>query len=274
MAERLSRRDFLRLSGIGAAGALLAACDRGGPARPAQTSGSGSSAGEGDAPRVVIVGAGLAGMTAAYRLHQAGVPARVFEARDRVGGRCWSARDFSGGQVAEHGGEFVDTRHVHMRVLVEELGLELDDLWVGVGAWVHVAELRRRRHREAQRGVPADGSGDRYDRRARRDRSARGGRRATGDRDVRRDDRGRLVRAPRRLDRHRPLSPVDPAPRRVVRARSRSSRRRQPDRLLRDRDAGRRRAVHRSRRQRSGAGAHPGRSAGRHRDVRDAARSL
>ena len=134
VAQRLSRRDFLRLGGLAGAGAVLAACDRGGSPGPESSPrpSNARAAGRG-LPRVVIVGAGLAGMTAAYRLHQAGIRPSVFEARDRVGGRCWSARDWDGGQVAEHGGEFVDTRHVHMRVLVEELGLELDDLW---SAWV------------------------------------------------------------------------------------------------------------------------------------------
>ena len=147
VAEGISRRDFVRLAGIAGASAMLAACDRSSPTEPAP---SATGVGPGsDGPRVVIVGAGLAGMTAAYRLNQAGVRAQVFEARDRVGGRCWSARDFEGGQVAEHGGEFIDTRHVHMRVLVEELGLELDDLWsvwVPGSTWL---SLRRRRDREA-----------------------------------------------------------------------------------------------------------------------------
>ena len=79
-------------------------------------------------PRVAVVGAGLAGLTCAYRLHQHGFPATVFEARrDRVGGRCWTARGFADGQVAEHGGEFIDSDHVRMRKLVRELGLRLED---------------------------------------------------------------------------------------------------------------------------------------------------
>ncbi|MEX2418170.1 MAG: FAD-dependent oxidoreductase, partial [Actinomycetota bacterium] len=54
-------------------------------------------------------------------------------ARDRIGGRCWTAREFADGQIAEHGGEFIDTRHVHIRQLAKELGLKMDDLWSG---WV------------------------------------------------------------------------------------------------------------------------------------------
>jgi monoamine oxidase len=78
--------------------------------------------------RVVIVGAGLAGLTCAYRLRQHGVHADVFEARtDRVGGRCWTVRIFEHGQVSEHGGEFIDTRHVHTLAIVKELGLTLED---------------------------------------------------------------------------------------------------------------------------------------------------
>jgi monoamine oxidase len=80
----------------------------------------------------VIVGAGLAGITCAYRLRQHGVHADVYEARtDRIGGRCWTVRIFEHGQVGEHGGEFIDTRHVHTRRIVKELGLTLEDREAG-----------------------------------------------------------------------------------------------------------------------------------------------
>jgi monoamine oxidase len=88
--------------------------------------------------RVAVVGAGLAGLTAAYRLAQQGVRVRLYEARDRIGGRCWTARGFADGQIAEHGGEFIDTRHVHLIQLAKELGLHLDDLWKGYsGIWTN-----------------------------------------------------------------------------------------------------------------------------------------
>ncbi len=129
VAQGLSRRQFLKAGGVMAAGFALAACDPApGPTPPVRPSND-----AGDGPRIAVVGAGLAGLTVAYQLRRAGVVCSVFEARDRVGGRCWSARDFAGGQVAEHGGEFIDTRHVHLRFLARELGLELDDLW---SAWV------------------------------------------------------------------------------------------------------------------------------------------
>jgi monoamine oxidase len=95
-------------------------------AGPLAACGSKSSAPAG--PRIVVVGAGLAGLTAAYRLQQRGADVSLYEAHpERVGGRCWTAREFADGQVAEHGGEFIDTDHVRMRALVRELDLQLED---------------------------------------------------------------------------------------------------------------------------------------------------
>jgi monoamine oxidase len=115
----VSRRQLLK--GAGVLGAAAAASPLSALARPLRERPN-------DA-RVVVVGAGLAGVCCAYKLQQQGIRADLFESRDRVGGRCWTARAFDGGQVAEHGGEFVDTRHVQLRRLVAALGLRLDDLW-------------------------------------------------------------------------------------------------------------------------------------------------
>ena len=73
---------------------------------------------------VVVVGAGLAGLHAAWRLHEAGVEVVVLEARDRVGGRTWS-HELPGGAVAERGGEFIAPDDDALRGLCAELGLEL-----------------------------------------------------------------------------------------------------------------------------------------------------
>jgi monoamine oxidase len=84
------------------------------------------------APRIVIVGAGLAGLSCAYRLKQAGHSAQVHEASDRIGGRCWSIRGvFADGQVGEHGGELIDQGHTAIRQLASQLGLKLDNLLAG-----------------------------------------------------------------------------------------------------------------------------------------------
>ncbi|MGZ9583134.1 flavin monoamine oxidase family protein [Paenibacillus marinisediminis] len=82
------------------------------------------------APRVAVVGAGLAGLTAAYRLKQAGIRAQVYEASDRIGGRCWTGRnEFNEGQTYEHGGELINTNHAALLNLIGELNLQVDDLW-------------------------------------------------------------------------------------------------------------------------------------------------
>lgn len=110
----LSRRAFL-----GAASA--AACAAAAPSMAAKSGASNA--------RVVIVGAGLAGLTCAYRLKQAGLTAMVYEANNRLGGRCWTRRtDFAEGQIAEHGGELIDQAHTRVRQLAQELRLPLDNL--------------------------------------------------------------------------------------------------------------------------------------------------
>jgi monoamine oxidase len=79
--------------------------------------------------RIVVVGGGLAGLTCAYRLKQAGVTAHVYEASTRWGGRCWTLRDaFADGQVAERGGELIDNGHLATKHLAQELRLPLDNL--------------------------------------------------------------------------------------------------------------------------------------------------
>ncbi|HBY76919.1 MAG TPA: monoamine oxidase, partial [Cyanobacteria bacterium UBA11148] len=80
---------------------------------------------------VLVVGAGIAGLTAAYRLRQAGVRVDVIEARNRVGGRMRSLSKAAGTNLtAELGGEFIDTDHTCLQSLAKELGFKIVDLLV------------------------------------------------------------------------------------------------------------------------------------------------
>ncbi len=124
-AVRLNRRQFV---GLGLATAGLAACgDADGATRLLEPR---LPQFKSDPRlRVVVVGAGLAGLTCAYRLRQAGIVATVYEASNSVGGRCATRRgDFADGQIAEHGGELIDQSHGEIRRLAQELGLPLDNL--------------------------------------------------------------------------------------------------------------------------------------------------
>jgi monoamine oxidase len=76
------------------------------------------------ARRVVVVGAGFAGLAAAEALTDGGMKVTVFEARDRVGGRVHSRR-LDNGAVVELGAEFVLPGYDVLRETTERLGLAL-----------------------------------------------------------------------------------------------------------------------------------------------------
>ena len=114
--RRTTRTRFVREAGVAALG-LTALGRFATPARGAA------------APRIVVVGAGLAGLSAAYSLRNAGYNAEIHEASDRIGGRCWTLRGaFAEGQIVEHGGELIDQGHTAIRQLASGLGLKLDNL--------------------------------------------------------------------------------------------------------------------------------------------------
>ena len=74
--------------------------------------------------RVVVLGAGLAGLAAARALELDGATVIVLEARDRVGGRVHTLRaGFAAGQHAEAGGDLIESAQAHIRGLATEMGL-------------------------------------------------------------------------------------------------------------------------------------------------------
>src|SRR4051795_11378622 len=73
--------------------------------------------------RVVVVGAGFAGLAAADELRAGGIEVTVLEARDRVGGRVWSV-PFAG-SVVERGAEFILPGNTEVESLAARFDLPL-----------------------------------------------------------------------------------------------------------------------------------------------------
>src|SRR4051812_46407848 len=113
-----TRRDALKRAGVATGAAVAAGAVRWAPLANAAT-----------APRIAVVGGGLAGLTATYRLKQAGYAAQLYEGQtSRLGGRCWSDTFPGSNLIYEHGGELIDQGHVEIRQLAQELGLPLVNL--------------------------------------------------------------------------------------------------------------------------------------------------
>ena len=72
---------------------------------------------------VLVIGAGLAGLSAARRLMQAGARVRVLEARGRTGGRIHSQR-LQGGQMIDLGAQFIGDVQTLVSALGDEAGLD------------------------------------------------------------------------------------------------------------------------------------------------------
>ena len=112
--SHVTRRQVL---GAGAVGAVAAAVPAAAEAKRAR---HGVRTRRAD---VVIVGAGLAGLTAARALRRRGRSVIVLEARERVGGRTWN-KNIGGGEVADLGAAFVGPTQDRMLALIKSLGIK------------------------------------------------------------------------------------------------------------------------------------------------------
>ncbi len=115
-----SRRAFLKSAGIAALSTPLLAS-------PFANSAFASTvfAAPNRKKSCVIIGAGLSGLAAAYRLHRSGWNVQIVEARDRIGGRVWTHRFPDSNLTCELGGEWIGDDHERMIALCRHFGLPL-----------------------------------------------------------------------------------------------------------------------------------------------------
>ncbi len=81
--------------------------------------------------RVIIIGAGMAGLAAAYELARAGHDPVILEAQNRVGGRVYTLRKFAPGLYAEAGAMRIPRVHDLTLGYIEHFGLEMRPFLMG-----------------------------------------------------------------------------------------------------------------------------------------------
>lgn len=110
----VSRRQFLKAGALASAALLLS-----GP-RAARASGEGK--------RIIVVGAGFAGLACAYELMSVGYNVTIIEARRRVSGRVLTFSDWVGQKCVEGGGEFIGTNHPLWQAYTKKFDLTLNEI--------------------------------------------------------------------------------------------------------------------------------------------------
>jgi monoamine oxidase len=135
-SDAVTRRKFVvdvakfsLLTGI--IGTSVISCKKGDENTKKAISDEGESVGSSNDKKVVIVGAGMAGLNAAYQLRKAGIRATVYEGSFRLGGRILThyGDALQMGIHPEFGGDFIDSNHEDMLALAKEFDLELIDMY-------------------------------------------------------------------------------------------------------------------------------------------------
>lgn len=122
-APQLSRREFAACLGL-SAGALFLGTS---PRRLLASQ---------ETPDVLVLGAGLAGLSAALRLKRAGARVVLIEAKDRVGGRAYTLEDLP--DRPEIGGVEIGNSYTRLRAWADEFGLEMQRSAFPSGTTLHV----------------------------------------------------------------------------------------------------------------------------------------
>src|SRR6476660_8930517 len=143
MRARLARRDFLSCAAMATAGVALLPSGLSFPVQLKR---------RGPAKKVIVIGAGLAGLSAGFELTQAGHDVTILEAQTRAGGRACSIREpFSDNLYAEAGATGIAETNDLTLKYAHLFGLELD-------SWDPPPELQdilyiRGRHVRRTRGI-------------------------------------------------------------------------------------------------------------------------
>src|SRR5687768_2847405 len=136
----INRRTFLKQSALAVAGVSMARV-------PFVTVGAGPK-------KIIIIGAGIAGLSAGFELTQLGHQVTILEARTRPGGRVHTLREpFADGLYAEAGAARIPETHEITRKYVEEFGLPLEPFYP---SRLNAVRFDRGRREE----VPIDGFTD------------------------------------------------------------------------------------------------------------------
>jgi len=110
--EKLSRREMLK-GMMATAATLMLSHEFPGRAQAA------------NGRKVIVVGAGFAGLAAAFELTTAGYDVTVLEARDRLGGRVHTLYDFIPGKTVEAGAELIGSNHPTWQAYAKRFKLEM-----------------------------------------------------------------------------------------------------------------------------------------------------
>jgi len=110
MSQMRNRRDFIKILGTAGAGAVVSPLVTHAQRKPKSC---------------VIIGAGLAGLSAGYRLKTAGWEVTILDGRSRIGGRVFSHKFADTDLICELGAEWVGESHERLHALCGEFKIPL-----------------------------------------------------------------------------------------------------------------------------------------------------